>query len=131
MDNDIELFKQFPVVEDQFDLIAIDCIKLIDEDHEFYTPLIRYMVRDHTERKVIAGMTIRTGSTCESLEDVAEFMSHLSNIGVFLSDVSAFGTIYDEDMGEIEDVNWNAVRQLTDESLDDRHFTNKTTNYLH
>jgi len=35
------------VIEDQFDLVAIDAIKFVDDENEFYVPIIRYMERDH------------------------------------------------------------------------------------
>jgi len=51
-------------------------------------------------------------------------------MGFFLVDVCAYGTIYTEDMIEIEDVNWNNVMQLM---RDDSDQSNKktTVTYLH
>ena len=123
-----ELFKQFPVIEDQFDLVAIDAIKFVDDENAFYVPIIRYMERDHIVKQVTAGLTIRTGATCESLEEIAMFLTTLTKMGFFLVDVCAYGTIYTEDMVELEDVNWNNVIQLIGE---DSQTAQKPTTYLH
>jgi len=117
------------VIEDQFDLVAIDALKFIDDDNEFYVPIIRYMIRDHVLKKVSAGLTIRTGATCESLEEIAMLLVTLTKMGFFLVDICAFGTIYTEDMTEIEDVNWNNIMQLM--SNDSTETVQKPITYLH
>lgn len=103
------LFQKFPVIEDQFDLIAIDCIKMGQSENYFYVPIIRYMMRNHKAKKVEAGLTLLTRATCVELADVAEFIATISSIGMFPTQVSAYGTIYTEDMQEITDVNWNEI----------------------
>ena len=128
-DYETRFFEQFPVIEDQFDMISIDCIRMNDSGVDYYTPLIRYMKRDHVEHRVTGGMTLLTGAACESLSEVAEMISTLTKLGFFLLNISAFGTIYTEDMVEIEDVNWNNVIQLS--SDDENHNTDKPVTYLH
>lgn len=89
------------------------------------------MIRNHVEKKVEAGITIRTGAVCQELYEVAEFIGKISSSGFFISDVSAYGTVYDEDMNEIEDVNWNGIIKLMADDVDtDSHEKQKPT-YLH
>lgn len=118
---------KFPTIDQRFDLVAIDCIKISDE---FYVPIIRYMVRDHVNKKVTAGVTLQTSATCDQLLEVAEFIKHTSRLGLFVVDVCAFGTIYTESMEEIEDVNWNHINSISaDETISNDQQTK--VNYLH
>lgn len=59
-----EMFSKFPVIESQFDLISIDCIRMSEGTDQFYVPIIRYMIRNHEAKKVDGGLTLITGSTC-------------------------------------------------------------------
>lgn len=103
------MFQKFPVIESQFDMVSVDCIKMGQSEDYFYVPMIRYMMRNHEAKKVEAGLTLLTGATCEELVEVTDFISTLSSIGMFLTQVSAYGTIYTESMEEIQDVNWNEI----------------------
>ena len=94
--------------------------------------MIRYMMRDHAAKKVEAGLTLLTGATCDELVEVTDFISTISSIGMFLTQVSAYGTIYTEDMQEIEDVNWNEIAKERQEIEDAPTSTAPTTKqYLH
>lgn len=126
-----QLFSGFPVIEDQFDLIAVDCIKVSQVDESFFVPIIRYMIRNHEEKKVEAGLTIRTGAVCHELSDVANFIGKLTSTGFFLADVCAYGTIYDEDMNDLEDVNWNDIIKLMTDDLDLYNHEEQKPTYLH
>ena len=70
------------------------------------------MIRNHELKKVEAGLTLRTGAVCQELSEVVEFIGQITQSGMFLTDVSALGTVYDEDMNELEDVNWNELLEL-------------------
>lgn len=126
-----EMFQCFPVIESQFDLIAIDCINIKQEDDTFYVPIIRFMMRNHQEKKVEAGFTIRTGAVCHKLSDVANFINSISKSGFFINDICAYGTVYDEDMREIEDVNWNSIMQLMTDDADFYNHSEQKQTYLH
>ena len=39
-DYETRFFEQFPVIEDQFDMISIDCIRMNESAVDYYTPLI-------------------------------------------------------------------------------------------
>jgi hypothetical protein len=89
------------------------------------------MIRNHTEKKVEAGFTIRTGAVCNELYEVAEFIGKLTSTGFFIADVCAYGTVYDEDMNEIEDVNWNGIIKLMTEDIDTHNYDEQKPTYLH
>ncbi len=124
-----EMFSKFPVIESQFDMVSIDCIRMGQSDDYFFVPIIRYMMRNHDAKKVEAGLTIITAATCEELIDVTEFITTIAQTGFFLNQVSAFGTIYTEDMTEIEDVNWNAISKMNEDKSDNTEQQKPT--YLH
>lgn len=104
-----DLFSNFPTVDDEFDMVAFDCIQLVDGDSIFYTPIVRYIIRDFVNKKVSGGLTIQTAMTTENLEEIAALIWFMVKSGFFLVEVSALGTIYNEDMQEVGDVNWNEI----------------------
>jgi hypothetical protein len=127
-----KLFSVFPVIDDQFDLLVVDCVKIVNEEEYFYVPIIRFMIRDHEQKKVAAGFTLRTGAVCKELTEVATFLTKLSSTGFFISDVCAYGTVYNEDMTEIEDVNWNNIIKLMADDIDLYNTTTEEKQtYLH
>lgn len=125
------LFSGFPVIEEQFDLVAVDALRFQDNNSLFYVPIIRYMIRNHVEKKVEAGFTIRTAATCESYEEIASFIATLSKMGFFIVDLCAYGTIYNEDMTEVDEVNWNNVMKLMANDYKQEDTETKTPTYLH
>ena len=126
-----KLFSCFPVIEDQFDLVAIDCVKISQQTDQFYVPIIRFMIRNHEEKKVDAGLTIRTGAVCNELVDVALFVNTMGKIGFFISDICAYGTVYDESMNELEDVNWNNVIKFATEDAEQYKHEEQKQTFLH
>lgn len=86
-------------------------------------------MRNHLDKKIDAGVTLRTSSICQDLEEVAEFLEHLTKLGFFLNDISAYGTVYNEDMDEIEEVNWNNIMRLKSDDTDQPEQQKPT--YLH
>lgn len=128
--TNISIFNKFPLVDSEFDLISIDAIKVIDDTMSFYTPIIRYCIRDHEASKIVAGMTVATGFTSNDLSGIAVFVNKIVSSGLFVVDVSALGTIYTEDWAEIEEVNWNHLAKLYS-SITDEEVKQEYTGYLH
>ena len=106
IDNKV-LFSVFPTIDEEFDMVCVDAIKIADDDGERYFPLIRYAIRNLETKSITAGLTVRVGFVAESLAEMSEFISTIVQNKLFLVPVSSLGTIYNEDMEELADVDWN------------------------
>ncbi len=102
-----ELFSTFPTIDEDFDMVCIDAIKIEDSDGERYHPLVRYAIRNVEKKTVVAGATVRVGFVAESLAEMSEFIHAVVQNKFFLVPVSALGTIYNQYMEELGDVDWN------------------------
>ena len=120
MDNK-ELFSSFPYIDSEFDMVCFDCVKMTIDEESKYIPLVRYMIRNVKKKTVEAGFTIRTGFIADDLNHMAEFINRIVGARFFTVSVSSLGTIYDEDMNEIEDVDWNDHLLMEGEVPDEKY----------
>ncbi len=112
MQNNVEVFSEFPIIDSEFDMVCFDVIKVEDGESHYFTPVIRYCVRNIVAQTVDAGFTLLTGFTSDSLVGVSMFVAKLVGSGMFLVDVSAIGTVYNEQWVELEEINWNHLSTL-------------------
>ena len=105
--NNKELFSSFPTIDEEFDMVCVDVVKIVDGDDAAYYPLLRYAIRDLENKTVDAGVTIRVGYVAKDLPEVSEFIANLVRLGIFLVPVSSLGTVYNQEMDELNDVDWN------------------------
>ena len=113
--NNKELFSSFPTIDEEFDMVCVDVVKIADGDDTSYYPLLRYAIRDLENKSVDAGVTIRVGYVAKDLPEASEFVANLVRLGIFLVPVSSLGTVYDQEMKELHDVDWNDYISLVGE----------------
>ena len=112
MQTNLDLTK-FPVVGDDYDLISIDLYKF-DPDGEQYVAQFTYLIVDDETETVNAGLIQLTGITGDSYVEIAEKLDFMIQAGLFICPVSAVGTVYDHDMNEIEEINWNDLQETSE-----------------
>jgi hypothetical protein len=124
-----ELFSSFPVIDKEFDLVFVDAVKFVgDDNEESFVPIIRYVMKNKENRTIDAGFTLRTGAILESIDDVSKFVNTVVGVRFFAVDVSALGTIYNEKMESIQDVDWNDIIAKSKEFSD---YEPEEKQYLH
>lgn len=124
-----ELFSSFPVIDREFDLVFVDAVKFVgDDNEESFVPIIRYVMKNKENRTIDAGFTLRTGAILESIDDVSKFVNTVVGVRFFAVDVSALGTIYNEKMESIQDVDWNDIIAKSKEFSD---YEPEEKQYLH
>lgn len=104
-----KLFADFPVIDTQFDIVSVDAFMYKDEEEEitFYSPVLTYTMFDKKTQKSNAGFMLQTGAVCTTYLELAEFVHKMATAGLFLVDLSAYGTIFSEAGDVVEAVNWN------------------------
>ena len=112
MQTNLDLTK-FPVVGDDYDLISIDLYKF-DPDGEQYVAQFTYLIVDDETETVNAGLIQLTGITGDSYVEIAKKLDFMIQAGLFICPVSAVGTVYDHDMNEIEEINWNDLQEASE-----------------
>lgn len=134
-----ELFSSFPVIDKEFDLVFVDAVKFVgDDNEESFVPIIRYVMKNKEDHRYVmknkedhtidAGFTLRTGAILESIDDVSKFVNTVVGVRFFAVDVSALGTIYNEKMESIQDVDWNDIIAKSKEFSD---YEPEEKQYLH
>jgi len=124
-----ELFSSFPVIDREFDLVFVDAVKFVgDDNEESFVPIIRYVMKNKKNHTIDAGFTLRTGAILESIDDVSRFVNTVVGVRFFAVDVSALGTIYNEKMESLQDVDWNDIIAKSKELSD---YEPKEKQYLH
>ena len=124
-----ELFSSFPVIDKEFDLVFVDAVKFVgDDNEESFVPIIRYVMKNKENRTIDAGFTLRTGAILGSIDDVSKFVNTVVGVRFFAVDVSALGTIYNEKMESIQDVDWNDIIAKSKEFSD---YEPEEKQYLH
>jgi hypothetical protein len=124
-----ELFSSFPVIDKEFDLVFVDAVKFVgDDNEESFVPIIRYVMKNKENRTIDAGFTLRTGAILESIDDVSKFVNTVVGVRFFAVYVSALGTIYNEKMESIQDVDWNDIIAKSKEFSD---YEPEEKQYLH
>lgn len=123
-----EIFSKFPVIGPEFNLICIDAVKFSTKgEPDSYIPLIRFVMRDGD--RALGGFTLRTGVSMASIEEVAEFVNSTVALELFLTDVSASGTLFNENMDLLESIDWNEkIRNVKEFNVAEPL---KSKNYLH
>lgn len=106
IDNKV-LFSVFPTIDEEFDMVCIDAIKIVEDEGEKYYPLLRYAIRNSETKSLTAGVTIRVGFVAESMAEMSEFVHTIVQNKLFLVPVSSLGTIYNQHMEDLGDVDWN------------------------
>ena len=107
--SDENLFKNFPVIGPEFNIIRIDVMRFKNEDGEgfSYNPMIIFLNTD-TE-KLKGGMTLLTNSYYDDMKSVEEFVFELIKMKLFFGDVHSGGTIYNETMERVGEIDWNEI----------------------
>lgn len=104
--NVYKLLKEFPFFSEEINMIAFDLV-LVDREEELYNVLIRFIIANHDTEEIEGGFTLMTGIAEIGYAGCAKALETLVQSGLFFQTVSATGTVYDEEMNEIEDISWN------------------------
>lgn len=100
------LLKGFPFISEEINMIAFDLVR-VDKEEELYNVLIRFIIANHDDEEIEGGFTLMTGIAEHGYDGCAKVLENLVQTGMFFQTISAMGTVYDENMDEIEDISWN------------------------
>lgn len=104
--NVTHLLREFPFFSEEINMIAFDIVR-VDAEEDLYNVLIRFIIADHDNEEISGGFTLMTGIAEQGYVGCAKALETLVQSGLFFQTISATGTVYDEDMNEIEDISWN------------------------
>lgn len=100
------LLKGFPFISEEINMIAFDLVR-VDREEDLYNVLIRFIIADHDTEEITGGFTLMTGIAEIGYSGCAKTLETLVQSGIFFQNISGIGTVYDENMDEIEDISWN------------------------
>lgn len=114
LEESLEPFENHPTIKNQFEYIEVSAVK----ENGLYRVIYTFVKPDHTSKTVRASCNIHTGIVGRSISECALIVNKVMQLSIFNLPVIAKGTLFDQNMNALDDIDWNSTLKEAIEFLD-------------